>query len=84
MQDAGRLLCHAPLANAWKKHLSLTQAKVRLQNWKSFNLTDMLPGGVTFQDPMFFDNQASNVTSATKVKIAFSFGDIAHISIFEL
>ena len=46
------------------------QAQVRLQNWKSFNLTDLLPGGVTFQDPMFFDQQASNITSATKVSLS--------------
>ena len=43
------------------------QASMRLKNWSHLNLTDLLPAGVSFTDPMFFDNEASNITSSSKV-----------------
>lgn len=47
--------------------LLAAQASLRLKNFASLNLTDLLPSGVTFTDPMFFRNAASNVTSAASV-----------------
>ena len=44
-----------------------TQAESLLKNPNSLNLTDILPNGVTFSNPKFFNNMASNVTSTSKV-----------------
>jgi len=46
------------------------QATLRLKNFASLNLTDLLPAGVTFTDPQFFRNAVSNVTSATSVQLS--------------
>lgn len=43
------------------------QAEALLKNPNSLNLTDILPNGVTFSNPKFFNNMASNVTSTSKV-----------------
>ena len=48
------------------------QASLRLKNFASLNLTDLLPSGVTFTDPMFFRNAASNVTSAASVLLLYA------------
>ena len=33
-----------------------------------FNLSSLLPSGVSFQDPMFFNDQGSNVSSQTQAR----------------
>ena len=35
----------------------------------SFNLSALLPSGVSFQDPLFFDDQGSNVSSQAQARI---------------
>jgi hypothetical protein len=35
-----------------------------------FNLTDYLPGGITFSDPVFFNDAAVNVSSMTQARSA--------------
>ena len=38
----------------------------------SFNLSALLPSGVSFQDPLFFDDQGFNVSSQTQARIEFA------------
>ncbi len=52
----------------------LVQAALRLHNWQKLNLTDLLPSGVSFTDPQFFRNAASNITSASSVTPLSSLG----------
>ena len=33
-----------------------------------FNITDYLPGGITFSDPVFFNDGATNVSSTTQAR----------------
>ena len=43
------------------------QASSLLKSPESLNLTSILPSGVTFTDPQFFNDLSSNVTSSSKV-----------------
>ena len=39
-------------------------------NNPSFDVSSLLPSGVSFQDPKFFDDQAVNVSSTLQVRLA--------------
>ena len=76
-------LCHAGAFNLTQDWEELAQEYSQLYpveilqavlngslNDPSFDVTSLLPSGVSFQDPMFFDDQASNVSSTLQVRAA--------------